>query len=85
MVGVSDFICETTGRLALSTKQIAAQLELPEASRLHATDAHRIIYPGKNHNAWWDLNQLIDQVKDAVDIFEYLKSCDLAVGLFFCS
>lgn len=84
-IHVSDFICETTGWLALSTEQIAAQLELPEASRLRATDARRIIYPGKNHDAWWDLNQLIDQVKDAVDIFEHLHPEKVAIWLFDCS
>jgi hypothetical protein len=36
--------------------KIAVQLESLEASQLRATDACRIIYPGKNHNAWWDLN-----------------------------
>jgi hypothetical protein len=46
-VHVSDWICETTGQLALSPEQVKAQLLLPEHSRLRVTDARKIIYPGK--------------------------------------
>jgi hypothetical protein len=46
-IHISDFILETHGRLALTESQIAAQANLPEASRLRVTDARKIIYPGK--------------------------------------
>jgi hypothetical protein len=69
---ISDWICETFGHLHLSEEQITDQAKLPEAERLRVTDAQRIIYPGKNHDKWWDLEQLKDQIKDTVDIFEYL-------------
>jgi len=74
-----------TGRLALSPEQVEAQLLLPEHSHLRVTDAHKIIYPGKNHDAWWDLNQLCNQTTDAVDIFEYLHPNKVGIWLFDCS
>jgi hypothetical protein len=52
---ISDGIIETCGWLCLSPEQVADQAKLPEASHLHITDAHCIIYPGKNHDKWWDL------------------------------
>ena len=82
---ISDWICETFGRLCLSEEQIADQAKLPEAERLRVTDARRIIYPGKNHDKWWDLEQLKDQIKDAVDIFEYLHPGAVGVWVFDCS
>jgi hypothetical protein len=84
-IHVSDLICETTGQLALSPDQVVAQLLLPEQSRLRVTDARKIIYPGKNHDVWWDLNQLCDQMMDAVDIFEYLQPDKVGIWLFDCS
>jgi hypothetical protein len=36
---ISDWICETFGRLHLSEAQIADQAKLPEAERLRVTDA----------------------------------------------
>jgi hypothetical protein len=65
---ISDWIIETCGRLCLSPEQIAHQATLPEASHLHVTDARQIIYPGKNHNKWWNLAQLKEQLKDAINI-----------------
>jgi hypothetical protein len=37
---ISDWICETFGRLRLSEAQITDQAKLPEAERLRVTDAH---------------------------------------------
>ena len=81
---ISDWICETFGRLRLSEEQIVNQAKLPEAQRLRVTDARRIIYPGKNHDGWWDLEQLKEQLKDAVDIFEYLHPNVVGVWVFNC-
>ena len=82
---ISDWICETTGRLALSPEQIVEQANLPEDQRLKVTDARKIIYPGKNYDAWWDLSQLVEQTKNAVDIFEYLHPNKVGIWLFDCS
>jgi len=84
-IHISDWICEPTGRLMLSQEQIAQQLQLLPEARLKAMDARKIIYPGKNHDAWWDLAQLMDQIKVAVDIFEYLHPEKVGVWLFDCS
>jgi len=74
-----------TGWLALSPEQVEAQLLLPEHSHLQVTDARKIIYPGKNHDTWCDLNQLRDQTMDAVDIFEYLHLNKVGIWIFDCS
>ncbi|KZP12922.1 hypothetical protein FIBSPDRAFT_913191 [Athelia psychrophila] len=70
-VHVSDFICETIGRLALSPEQIAAQEALKPEHRLRSYEACKIIYPGKDHDKWWDLDQLMVQTELAADIFEH--------------
>src|SRR5260221_6529404 len=80
-VHVSDFICETIGRIKISEEQIHEQLALPAELRLAAFEARKIIYPGKGFDAWWDLKQLIEQVRIAVSIFGYTHpSC---VGISF--
>jgi hypothetical protein len=84
-IHVSDFICETTGFLALSEAHIEEQMKLPPESRLCSFSAQHIIYPGKNHDAWWDLKQLIENVSDAIDIFEYTNAGMVAIFIFDCS
>ncbi|KAG0707298.1 hypothetical protein DFH29DRAFT_995100 [Suillus ampliporus] len=84
-IHVSDFICETIGFLTLSMTQIEEQMKLPLESRLCSFTAHRIIYPGKNHDAWWDLKQLVENVKDAIDVFEHTNPGMVAVFVFDCS
>jgi hypothetical protein len=44
----AGWICETFGHLHLSDEQITNQAKLPEDQWLHITDAHWIIYPGKD-------------------------------------
>ena len=84
-IHVCDWITETIGRLALSSEQIAEQAQKPEAQRLKSTEARKIIYPGKNYDAWWDLKQLMDQLKIAVDIFEYTHPEKVGIWIFDCS
>jgi hypothetical protein len=84
-IHICGWICETTGRLKLSEEQVKAQALLPEDQRLKVTDSTKIIYPGKNHDAWWDLPQLMDQMKHAIDIFEHLHPDKVAIWLFDCS
>ena len=79
-IHVSDFICETIGRIKLSEEQICEQLELSPEHRLATFEARKIIYPGKGFDAWWDLKQLIEQVRITISIFEYTHpSC---IGIF---
>ena len=84
-IHVSDFILETTGRLALNEQQLQAQACLPQANHLKVTDAWKIIYPGKNGDAWWDMPQLLMQMEAAVSIFEYLHPSAVGVWMFDCS
>jgi len=39
----------------------------------------------KNHNKWWDLEQLKDQLIDAIDIFEYIHPGAVSIWVFDCS
>jgi hypothetical protein len=65
LIHVSDFIIENTGRLYLSQDQIdelkATGRWTPLLEQFNG-DARKIIYPGKNYDAWWDLKQLLVQV-----------------------
>jgi len=51
---------------------------------LQVFDARKIIFPGKGHNAWWDLDQLRKQTRDAVDIFEYMHPDKVGIWIFNC-
>lgn len=53
-VHVSNFILETTGCLSLTESQILEMKKLPLEKQLAVTDAHVIIHPEKNGDAWWD-------------------------------
>ncbi|CDO77934.1 hypothetical protein BN946_scf184610.g1 [Trametes cinnabarina] len=59
LIHVSDFITAVSGRLVL----LDANGEIVE-------DARKIIFPGSNGDPWWDMAQLIEQVKRAITIFE---------------
>ena len=84
-IHISNWICEHSGQLALNKEQIATQAALPEEQCLKVTVARKIIYPGKNHDAWWNLDQLMEQTKHAVNIFEYLHPEKVAIWVFDCS
>ena len=85
VIMISNWIIETCRQLHLLPEQISHQATLPEASCLRVTDACWIIYPRKNHDKWWNLAQLKEQLKDAVDIFEYLHPDAVAIWVFDCS
>ena len=82
MIHVSDFISETIGRIRLFKDQIADQLMLPEEHYLAAFEARKIIYPGKGFDAWWDLSQLINQIKITIKIFDITHLGCVAVFTF---
>ncbi|CAG8682496.1 14975_t:CDS:2 [Gigaspora margarita] len=50
---VSDFICESIGRLQLSEEECAINDSLPDDKRLVHTEACVIMYPGTNRDGWW--------------------------------
>ena len=45
-------------------------------------DARRIIYPGANGDAWWTHENLLDQVKSAIDIHEKVNGLESCQALF---
>jgi len=81
-IHVSDFISETIGRLKLSDNQIADQLNRPKGHCLPAFEARKVTYPGKGFDPWWDLPQLIKQVKIAIKIFDYTHPNCVAIFTF---
>jgi hypothetical protein len=82
VIHVSDFIAETISRIKLSNEQIADQVKLPEEHHLPVFEARKITYSGKGFNTWWDLPQLIKQVKTAIDVFNYTHLDCVAVFMF---
>ncbi|KZV99844.1 hypothetical protein EXIGLDRAFT_668139 [Exidia glandulosa HHB12029] len=81
-IHVSGFIYEDGGYLRLDARARAKHDALPRSEHLKTTDSMVIIYPGKNHDGWWDLKQLFAQIVDALDVFEYLHPEDQAVFIF---
>lgn len=59
LIHVSDFVNEITGRLVVRDKNGKI-----------IKDARKVIYPGSKGDPWWDMVQLLAQVKDAIKIFE---------------
>jgi len=56
-IHVSEFLCETIGRLKLSEEQQeGVDEDFP-------TEARVIIHPGKGHDGFWNVEQLLSQVK----------------------
>lgn len=45
-------------------------------------DARKIIYPGANGDPWWDTKQLLEQIKDAIRIFELAHPGKQALFIF---
>ncbi|KAI5988260.1 hypothetical protein EDC04DRAFT_2912578 [Pisolithus marmoratus] len=81
-IHVSDFIIEQTGHLALSEVQLQNHNKLPQDQQLRTTDAQQIIYPGKNHDGFWTNDKLVEQVKHAIAIFEYMFPNAIAEFIF---
>ena len=84
-IHVSYCMIETQGHLVLNKTEITAQAMLPLEQQLWVTDAQKIIYPGKNADKWWDLAQLKNQLKDAINIFEFIHPDAVGVWAFDCS
>jgi hypothetical protein len=58
------------------------KLNQPAGECLSAFEARKIIYPGKGFDAWWDLPQLIKQLKVMIKIFELTHPNCIAVFMF---
>jgi hypothetical protein len=71
LIHVSDFVSEEDGRLVVRD----TDGEVIE-------DARTIIYPGSNGDPWWDCDQLIEQMKDAMRIFKVGHPKEQALFIF---
>ncbi|GBC51645.2 hypothetical protein GLOIN_2v1787970 [Rhizophagus irregularis DAOM 181602=DAOM 197198] len=73
-IHVSDFLTETIGRLKLNDDDMDDSI--PHEARV-------IINPGKNFDGWWNIDQLIEQIKTrAIPIFEKIHPGMVAVFAF---
>ena len=54
---MSEFLYKTIGRLKLSNEQ------QKDVNENFPTEARVIIHPGKNHDSFWNVEQLLKQVK----------------------
>ncbi|PKK56901.1 hypothetical protein RhiirC2_799081, partial [Rhizophagus irregularis] len=73
-IHVSDFLTDTIGRLKLNEDDIDDTI--PHEARV-------IINPGKNFDGWWNIDQLIDQIKTrTIPIFEKIHPGMIAVFAF---
>ena len=79
VVHVSDFISKTIGQIKLSEDQIAQQLTLPDNDRLPVFEARKITYPRKGFDTWWDLSQLINQLRHTIRVFNYTHPDQVAI------
>jgi hypothetical protein len=72
LIHVSDFINEEDGRL-VSRGQGGEIIK----------DARRVIYPGANGDAWWTHENLLEQVKNAIEIHEEVNGRDCQALFIF--
>lgn len=85
LIHISDFIVLTCGRLKILPEAVS-KLELDGLGVPSATDAAVVIYPGARGDQWWNMDQLIKQVKTrAIPIFEVLHPKSQGVFVFDCS
>jgi hypothetical protein len=73
LIHVSDFIVEEFGRLVLPPEMVKINQILPLDKRLEVTEARTIIEPGKNHDRYWDMEQLCEQVSKCLSCYSYHK------------
>lgn len=71
LIHISDFINAITGRLVIV-----------DANGNIERDARKIIHPGSNGDAWWDTKQLIEQIKEAINIFNAAHPGKQALFIF---
>ena len=71
LIHVSEFINPMTGRLVLH-----------DAQGNIVDEARKIIYPGSKGDAWWDTEQLLAQVKHAIEVFEKAHPNCIALFIF---
>lgn len=82
-IHVSDFLCESIGRLQLSEEECIINNSLPDGERLVYTEACVTMYPGTNRDGWWTSKDVVKQVKErAIPIFERTHPGKVALFMF---
>jgi hypothetical protein len=82
-IHVSDFLCESIGRLRLSEEDRSTNDLLPDGERLIYTEACITMYPDTNRDGWWTNQDVIKQVKErAIPIFERTHPGKVALFMF---
>jgi len=82
-IHVSDFLCESIGRLRLSEEDCSTNDLLPDGEQLVYTDACITMYPGTNRDGWWKNEDVVKQVKErAIPIFERTHPGKVALFMF---
>lgn len=71
LIHVSDFINPVDGRLVLRN-----------SGGKIVRDARKIIFPGANGDPWWDTKQLLEQINEALDIFNTAHPTKQALIVF---
>jgi hypothetical protein len=63
-IHISDFICETIGRLQLNEEQKLSEIgnKIPHEARI-------TMNPGKNNDGWWTVEKLVEQVINCLYFF----------------
>jgi hypothetical protein len=81
-IHVSDFISETIRWIRLTLEQISDQKQLHPEHHLTVFKAQKIIYPGKGSDNWWNLKQLIEQIKITIPIFKITHPNRIGIFVF---
>jgi hypothetical protein len=82
-VHVSDFFCQSIGRLRLSEDDWINNNLLPDGERLEHTEACVIMHPGANRDGYWSNEDIIRQVVErAIPIFERTHPGKVALFIF---
>lgn len=71
IIHISDFISSLTGRLVC----------VDELGNI-TMDARKVIFPGANGDPWWDTKQLIEQLKNAIQIHNHIHPNKIALFIF---
>jgi hypothetical protein len=77
-----DFISKTIRWIRLTPEQISDQKRLHPEHHLTAFEAQKIIYPGKGSDDWWNLKQLIEQIKITILIFKITHPNRIGIFVF---
>ncbi|CAG8840898.1 8845_t:CDS:2, partial [Racocetra persica] len=82
-IHVSEFICESIGRLCLSEEDKVINDLLPNNERIPYNEACVVMYSGSNRDGWWTHEDLMKQVVErAIPIFEQTHPGKTALFMF---